>query len=131
MSAISQGKAATVNSRPARQEWQARKVEDWLLAILRFAITLDDADRALVLALADDMDRLGARTARPAFGFFERASIDVCHAVTAREDPRALRVLRRHLARIEEPRLKRAFKAACLIPPSAAFISRAAIQPSR
>jgi len=39
----------------ARDEW----VRNWLLAILRFAVTLQQADRAGVLAMAKDMDRRG------------------------------------------------------------------------
>ena len=100
-----------MDSEPIRSEWQASKVEDWLLAILRFAITLNDADRSLVRALADDMDRLGAGSTRPAFGFFERTSIDLCRAIAARNDPNSLPVLRRHFSRIDEPKLKGAFAA--------------------
>ena len=101
-----------MGSGPMRHDWQARKIDDWLLAVLRFAITLNDADKALVLALADDMDRLGVNAARPAFDFFLRASIDLCDAIVAREDPDSTAVLLRHLQRIEEPRLRRAVAAA-------------------
>ncbi|MGZ5811960.1 MAG: hypothetical protein ACXWKA_20120 [Xanthobacteraceae bacterium] len=100
-----------MDSAPMRSEWQARKVEDWLLAILRFAITLNDTDLSLVRVLADDMDRLGVVSARTAFGFFERTSIELCRAIAARNDPNSLPVLRRHLARIDDPRLRRAFVA--------------------
>ncbi len=31
----------------ARDEWQTKKVRDWLLAILRFGVTLRDEDRLL------------------------------------------------------------------------------------
>ena len=37
-----------------------RAVEEWLLSVLRFAITLDEVDRAAVLAAAADMDRRGS-----------------------------------------------------------------------
>jgi hypothetical protein len=35
----------------------SRAIEEWLLSILRFAITLDELDRAAVLAMATHMDR--------------------------------------------------------------------------
>ena len=39
-------------------ERHARAVRDWQLAILRFAVTLDDADRSAVLAIAREIDDL-------------------------------------------------------------------------
>ena len=34
----------------------SRVIQEWLISILRFAITLDEIDRAAVLAVAADMD---------------------------------------------------------------------------
>jgi len=39
-------------------EWHARTLRAWQLALLRFAVTLDNADRLAVLAIAAEMDRL-------------------------------------------------------------------------
>jgi hypothetical protein len=112
ISAPQRGTTVCIGDSPLPQNWQARKVDDWLLAVLRFAITLNEADRVAVLALADEMDRLGFVAERPAFGFFLRASTALCRAIVAKDDPSRAPVLRRHLARIKEPRLKRAFAAA-------------------
>jgi len=43
----------------------------WQLAFLRFAVTLDNADRLAVLAIAAEMDGLDPlQDGRPSFGFF-------------------------------------------------------------
>ena len=39
-------------------EWHAKTLRAWQLALLRFAVTLDNADRLAVLAIAAEMDRL-------------------------------------------------------------------------
>ena len=92
----------------ARDRW----VRDWLLAILRFAVTLEQADRTVVLAMAKDIDRSGLRGASTAFGFFARTSAELCDAIAERNDPRRLTILRRHLPRIEDRRIRRALEAA-------------------
>ena len=57
-------------------------IDDWLLAVLRFAVTRDEADRSAVLVLAEAMDRSGASPARPSsFEFFRRSSIELCRAI--------------------------------------------------
>ena len=54
----------------------------WQLALLRFAITMDNADRLAVLAIAAELDAAGTRpSARPAFKFFYNASTELCHAI--------------------------------------------------
>jgi hypothetical protein len=87
----------------AQDKW----VRDWLLAILRFAMTLEQADRAVVLAMAKDMDRSGLRVASTAFGFFARTSTEFCDAIADRHDPERAATLSRHLRRIEDRRLRR------------------------
>ena len=42
----------------AAHEWRTKKVRDWLLAILRFAVTLEQTDRTSVLAMAEEMDHM-------------------------------------------------------------------------
>ena len=37
-------------------EWNARTLRSWQLAILRFAVTLDNADRLALLAIAAELD---------------------------------------------------------------------------
>jgi hypothetical protein len=48
-------------------------LRSWQLAILRFAVTLDNADRLGVLAIASQIDGLGRqREDKPEFRFFGR-----------------------------------------------------------
>jgi len=88
----------------------AAKVSEWLLAVLRFAVTLQPADRVAVMAMAQEIDRAG--NPRVAFSFFAKTSAELCHAIMGEDGPAARAVLRAHLARIDDPRLRRAFEAA-------------------
>jgi hypothetical protein len=95
-----------------RTGWQAKKVQDWLLAIVRFAITLEPADRQTVLAIAQEMDGLGFLPGRSSFSYFVRTSTDLWRAIADREDPSRTAVLRRHLSAIGDRRLRQATAAA-------------------
>ena len=93
-------------------EWHAKTLRAWQLTILRFAVTLDNADRLAVLAIASEIDRLGPQhDSRPAFGFFRRTNAELCAAIL-RPNELSSTVLRQHLGRIEDDRLKRVFAAA-------------------
>ena len=94
------------------QEWQAQKVREWLLAILRFAVTMDQADLAAVQAIAIEMDRLGSYPDAATFAFFSRSSAEFCHAAANKDDPNSIVLLRRQLARIDDHRLRRTLEAA-------------------
>ena len=97
----------------AQQEWRNKWVRHWLLAILRFAVTLEQTDRAAALAVAEEMDRVGWRSEdQPTFKFFGRTSTELCSAIADREDPKTVAVLRLHLKRIDDHRLRRALEAA-------------------
>ena len=98
-------------ARPTAQDLQRRKIRDWLLALLRFSVTLEPGDRAAVLAMADEMDRLGFVAKKPEFSFFLRTTTEVCNAVADREHAGRNQILREHLARVDDPRLRRAFQA--------------------
>ena len=91
-------------------EWHARTLRAWQLAMLRFAVTLDNADRLAVMAIAAEVDGL-APGGKPGFGFFRKTSAELCAAIL---QPNELTpaVLRQYLARMEDDRLKRAFAAA-------------------
>src|SRR4249919_3488279 len=93
-------------------DWQARKVKNWLLAILRFSLTLESRDGAAVMPMADEIDRLGFVNKRPDFSFFLRTSTELCDAIKDVEYPGRNEVLRSHLVRIDERGLSRAFSAA-------------------
>ena len=94
------------------QDWAARQVREWLLLLLRFAITTDPKDLSMTLALADEIDARGLEWRPSAPSFFRRTSNDVCKAITALDDPKRTAILKRHLARINDPALRRAFRAA-------------------
>jgi hypothetical protein len=83
------------------------------LALLRFAITTDDADRLALLAIAHQLDAPGSHpSARPAFAFFHRASAVLCHAILNPQHPGSGAVLQRHLSRCDDGRMRGALAAA-------------------
>jgi hypothetical protein len=93
-------------------EWYAKTLRAWQLAILRFAVTLDNADRLAVLMIASEIDRLDPRQdGKPDFRFFRRTSAELCAAIL-RPNELTSTVLRQYLARIDDARLKRVFAAA-------------------
>ncbi len=84
----------------------------WQLALLRFAVTLDDNDRLAVLAAAGEIDRLGLGGGRESdFRFFRRSSVELCASISDPEkvDPQCLQ---QYLAQVDDERLKRSFAAA-------------------
>jgi len=99
-----------MSSSVPRNEWHAKTLRAWQLAILRFAVTLDNADRLAVIAIASEIDGLGPEDP-PKFGFFRRISAELCAAVLQPNELNAA-VLRQYLARIDDDRLQRALAAA-------------------
>jgi len=93
-------------------DWEDRRAREWLLLLLRFAIVRAPSDRVAAHAMAQALDSLGAPS-RPAQQphFFVKTSHEVCDAIVATGDRRNA-ILLRHIARIEHPRLRRAFQAA-------------------
>jgi hypothetical protein len=93
-------------------EWHGRMLRAWQLALLHFAVTLDNVDRLNVMAIAQEMDR-GGRTheARTEFSFFRKTTADLCTAIL-RQNDYADALLRQYIARIEDVRLRRAFASA-------------------
>jgi hypothetical protein len=97
----------------AQAECRTKKVRDWLLAILRYAVTLHDADRSTVLVIAEEIDKLGSHAEEPpAFKFFRRTSIELCSAILDAQNSNKSAVLHLHLKRIDDCRLRRTFEAA-------------------
>jgi hypothetical protein len=93
-------------------EWHGKTLRAWQLALLRFAVTLDNADRLAVLAIAAEMDRLHpVQDGKPAFGFFRRTSAELCAAIR-QPNEHSSTLLRQFLARIDDERLRRVFAAA-------------------
>ena len=87
-------------------------MRDWLLALLRYAVTLEEADHAALLAAAAELDRSGARSEQPAFDFFTRTSMEFCLALGAPDQPESRAVLQRLLRRIDDRRLRGALEGA-------------------
>jgi hypothetical protein len=94
------------------QDWRADRIREWLLLLLRFAITRDPRDESAAFAAADEVDALGLRWRPSAPSFFRRTSAELCKAIIARDDPRRAAILKSHIARIDDVRLRRAFQAA-------------------
>jgi hypothetical protein len=89
-----------------------RLLHAWKLALLRFAVTRDEADRLNVAALAAELDRLGGRrSVDDTFHFFRRTSSRLCAAIGG-QPQNAADILDRFCKQIEEPRLRLAFAAA-------------------
>lgn len=95
-----------------RRENPTEKVDDWLLAILRFAITLERDDRAAVMIKAQELDWPRCGRPRKTFVFFTRTSVELCDLIADKTDPKRGVVIRRQLARIENPRLRCALEVA-------------------
>jgi len=101
----------------------------WQLAILRFAVTLDDFDRLNVAALAAELDRLdGRRNARDSLHFFRRTSSQLCAAISGQQQ-NAEATLECFCKQIDEPRLRLALAAAVGIAHSNAAASE--VRPTR
>jgi hypothetical protein len=96
----------------AAQDWRAEQVREWLLLLLRFAVTRDARDESAVLSLAHELDSLGLGWVPAAPTFFRRTSSELCTAIAAPDDPSRQAVIKRHLARIDDVRLRQAFQAA-------------------
>jgi hypothetical protein len=93
-------------------ERHAKTLRAWQLAILRFAVTLDNADRLAVLMIAAELDGVRQkRYSKPEFGFFRKTSAELCAAIL-RPNELSATVLRQYLGRIDDKRLRRIFAAA-------------------
>jgi hypothetical protein len=107
--------ASPVDSRSSdeRHAWLLRA---WHLALLRLALTRDNADRLGVLAIANEIDRLGDRLDDGSgFRFFRRTSLELCAAVLRQQEDDQI-ILKGYLAQIGDVRLCRALAAALDIP---------------
>jgi hypothetical protein len=96
----------------APQDSRALQIRDWLLLLLRFAVTLDVKDETTASAKADQLDGLVSDGGPSAPTFFRRTTSEICRAIAALDDPTQVTVLKKHIARIDDPRLRRAFQAA-------------------
>jgi hypothetical protein len=103
-------------SKQATVELHVRLLRAWHLAILRFALTRENADRLGVLAIANEIDRLGRpQDADEGFSFFRRTSAELSAAILRRRQGDEV-ILREYLAGIDDARLLRALAAALEMP---------------
>ena len=101
-----------MTAEPSSRDWRDRKIREWLLLLLRFAVTREPADRFAVLSLAEELDSVGPWWRPAAPSFFQRTSEEVCAAIGAAGGAQNVAVLQRHVTRIDDARLRRAFAAA-------------------
>jgi hypothetical protein len=105
-------------------EQHARLLRAWHLAILRFAVTRDHADRLGVLAGANEIDRLGRQhQAGEDFSFFRRTSAELCAAILRRQQYDDV-ALSRYLAQVDDAGLRRSLAAALEMPEPASNPAR-------
>ena len=89
-------------------ESHGRMLRAWHLAILRFAVSLDNVDRLNVAVIANQIDRLGRHHEdRSNFSFFRKTSSEITTAIL-QSDETAEAILRQYLAQVDDVRLKRA-----------------------
>jgi hypothetical protein len=89
-------------------ESHSRMLRAWHLAILRFAVSLDNVDQLNVIAIANLIDRLGRHHEdRPNFSFFRKRSSEILTAII-RPGETAEAILRQYLALVDDVRLERA-----------------------
>jgi hypothetical protein len=108
--------------RESATEPESKLLRAWQLAVLRFAVTLDDDDRMHALGVAGEVDRLGG-AADDAFHFFRRTTADLCAAISGRGADQDA-VIGRFLAQIDNVRLKSAVEAAIARMPPKLVASR-------
>jgi hypothetical protein len=108
----------------SEQHTQGRALQAWHLALLRFAVTLEASDRQAGRAIAAELDRSGCRDRHsPSFAFFRKYTEELCNAIV-RPDHSGETIIRRHLSRMADGRLKRAFQAAVELAPPVIIESR-------
>jgi hypothetical protein len=87
------------------------RIREWLFLLLRFAITRVRKDCAAAIQKADEMDAAGLYWRPSGPTFFVRTTQEICAAIIAADDQEQQTVLKKHTARIEEPRLRLAWQA--------------------
>jgi hypothetical protein len=97
---------------PGPENPHIKLLDDWLLAIIRFAATEDVHDQQAIFALAGQLDSGLRQDHRAAPTFFVRTSKNLLCAILKPTDPQSITLLKQHSGRIDNIRLRRAFNAA-------------------
>ena len=113
----------------SQQNAQARTLQAWQLALLRFAVTLEASDGQAARAIANELDRSGRRDSSASFAFFRKTTDELC-SVVLQPDNSGVAIIRRHLGRMPDGRLKRAFQAA-VEPTPPAVVERSSLDSRR
>ena len=103
-----------------KESVRAGKIRDWLLALLRFAVTREENDRTAFLRSALELDRSASCQRDAAFAFFTRTSTDLCTALRDLDDSQSRLAIQRQLKRIDDDRMRRALEAAIGVDPASA-----------
>lgn len=91
---------------------QSEQIKNWLLMLLRFAVTRDNADRMSILKMARDIDHQNPALGDTSFSFFVRTSAKICDAIVAHCDSNRRATLIRYFNCIDDRRLRVALEAA-------------------
>src|SRR5262245_11709493 len=75
-------------------DWRAARIREWLLLLLRSAITHDATDELAAFAVADEIDATGLRWRPSAPSFFRRTSTELCKAIIACDAPRRAAIIK-------------------------------------
>lgn len=94
------------------EQRQRERITDWLLAVLRFAVTRNEADRVSLLVTANELDRPQLTAEVGSFAFFRTTTIELCAAIIDKHDEQRVKILRRHFNHIGNLRLRAALEAA-------------------
>jgi hypothetical protein len=117
-------------SEQATIDLHAGLLRAWHLAILRFALTRENADRLGVLAIANEIDRLGRpHDVGSDFRFFRRTSAELCAAILLLQENDDA-TLNRYLAQIDDARLHTVMAAALELVPRQTSSARKRIGPN-
>ncbi len=111
LSSLDRHRDDTEASGGARNELHQQTLQNWLLSLLRLAVTHDEADRSAVLDRAMELDSF-ATTSAASFSYFDRTSRELCDAVMHGRTEASVAILFQHASRIDNPRLRQAFLAA-------------------
>lgn len=105
-------RSSNANDHCVHVDQNRQRIKNWLFAILRFAITREESDRAAVLSMAAELDRPGYCRGNTGFAFFVRTSATFCDAIMDMGVRTRTATLRGLLVKIEDHRLRRAIEAA-------------------
>ena len=88
--------------------WHHQMLQQWLLLILKFAITREETDRTEILEQATALDSLNGNQVAT-FRYFTQTSCELCDAIRHSETEPSKARLKQYASNIDNPRLRQAF----------------------